>query len=202
MVRYDIVIHRQLSRERYDWEGGETEMKRIGFIATVLVLLFTIVPSVLASECPDPDSTACTYSFSDGHFSGPAGCARGKIGGGYIGVPEGQCNDHLVMKWNAIWSKGELEAWGDPVGYEGAELQMQWNGKVHGGSDITEHSKVIWIGPLDPDGNLSPLWQEGGKLLKEEKCLIYKTVDCRFEAIFLQGMDGGRHYWDAKVKDN
>ena len=89
-------------------------------------------------------------------------------------------NDHLIMKWNAEWDRGNAENWSDPP-YDAWE-NNQWNGKVPGGSGSVWHYKIVWVGPCT-DGATVP---EGGYCIWGQ-----------FAVIMDQGTSNGVHEWFA-----
>src|SRR5665811_1771876 len=60
-------------------------------------------------------------------FNGPADGVDGILDGMVWGDPT-YANDHLVMKWNAEWDRGNAENWSQPP-YAAWE-DNEWNGKV------------------------------------------------------------------------
>ncbi len=89
-------------------------------------------------------------------------------------------NDHLIMKWNAEWDRGNVDGWNKPP-YDAWE-NNQWNGKVPGGSGDVWHYKIVWVGPCT-DGKNVP---EGGYCIWGQ-----------FAVIMDQGTMDGVHYWFA-----
>ena len=88
-------------------------------------------------------------------------------------------NDHLVMKWNAEWDRGNAEGWAN--GPYRAYLDNEMNGNVPGGSGWTEHFKVVWVGDCS-----GPSFTAGGYCIWGQ-----------FEAIFDRGMDPSHSRWTA-----
>ena len=71
----------------------------------------------------------------------------GKVGDGvwcetYLDI---YANDHLVMKWNREWDRGNQENWSNPPYF--AWEDNEWNGKAPGGSGAVWHYKIVWVGP-------------------------------------------------------
>lgn len=95
-------------------------------------------------------------------------------------------NDHLVMKWNAEWDRGNDEGWANPP--YSAWTTNEWNGKVKGGSGDVWHYKIIWVGP---ELENSPYWKAGGYALWGQ-----------FETIMDQGSSMNEHFWYAHAKPN
>jgi len=61
--------------------------------------------------------------------------------------------DHLVMKWNAEWDRGNAEGWTDPDGYRAWE-DNEWNGNCDGCSGAVWHYKIQWVGACGSDGTV------------------------------------------------
>lgn len=94
--------------------------------------------------------------------------------------------DHLVMKWNAEWDRGNAENWAQPP-YNAWE-NNEWNGKVPGGSGEVWHYKIVWVGSCGADG--TPL-ENGGYCIWGQ-----------FEVIMDQGTSGNVHEWAAHAIPN
>lgn len=118
-------------------------------------------------------------------FNGPADGADGKLDGMFGGYAT-YAPDHLKMKWNAEWERGNLTGWTDPSGYAGAWTDNQWNGQVPGGSGETWHYKIKWIGPC---GGYGALTGTGGYCIWNQ-----------FEVTFSHGTAANEHFWDAHAK--
>jgi hypothetical protein len=95
-------------------------------------------------------------------------------------------NDHLVMKWNAEWDRGNAEGWANPP-YDAWE-NNEWNGKFPGGSGDVWHYKIVWVGPCGADS--TPL-DNGGYCIWGQ-----------FEVIMDQGTSNGVHDWFAHAIPN
>lgn len=95
-------------------------------------------------------------------------------------------NDHLVMKWNAEWDRGNAEGWSMPP-YNAWE-NNQWNGKVPNGSGEVWHYKIVWVGPCGADGTLL---ENGGYCIWGQ-----------FEVLMDQGTSGNGHEWLAHAIPN
>ncbi|MEJ2051372.1 MAG: hypothetical protein P8Y60_16320 [Calditrichota bacterium] len=89
--------------------------------------------------------------------------------------------DHLVMKWNAEWNRGNDEGWTNPP-YNAWDTN-HWNGQVPGGSGEIWHYKIIWVGSDLED---SQYWREGGY-----------PIWGQFEVIFSQGTVANEHFWET-----
>lgn len=62
-------------------------------------------------------------------------------------------DDHLTMKWNAEWDRGNDENWANPP--YNATLNNEWNGNVPGGSGWSEVFKTVWDAGCAADGTPS-----------------------------------------------
>ncbi len=120
------------------------------------------------------------YNYSAMLFNGKADGVDRKLDGTVWGDPT-YAKDHLVMKWSKGWNDSRFNgaAWG-PDAWEDNE----WNGQVKGGSGVSEHYKIIWVGP---ELQNSKYWRPGGY-----------AVWGQFEVIMDQGMAKGSvpvHAW-------
>lgn len=82
------------------------------------------------------------YNYGARIFVGPADGVDKILDGKVWGDPT-YANDHLVMKWNAEWDRGNSEGWTDPNGYNAWE-DNEWNGMVPNGSRTNWHYKIVW----------------------------------------------------------
>ncbi len=151
------------------------------------------VSSVGTLNTPQLDKTTgfdeWGYNRSARIFNGTAwGWCMGKVGDpewceSYLGDTK---NDHLVMKWNAEWDRGNAEGWllGPYRAYENNE----WNGKVPGGSGDVWHYKIVWVGTCGGEGELLP---NGGYCIWGQ-----------FEVLMDQGTSDGVHEWFAHAIPN
>lgn len=115
-------------------------------------------------------------------FRGPADGVDRNLDGAVWGDPT-YANDHLVMKWNAEWDRGNDEGWSNPP--YAAWNDNEWNGRVPGGSGETWHYKTVWVGDCVADPTLVP---EGGYCIWGQ-----------FAVILSHGTAGGEHIWDARA---
>jgi hypothetical protein len=90
-------------------------------------------------------------------------------------------NDHLVMKWNAEWDRGNDEGWTN--GPYNAWNDNEWNGQGPGGSGEIWHYKFVWVGDYVTDPTLVP---EGGY-----------GIWGQFAVIQSQGTFENAHFWDT-----
>ena len=124
------------------------------------------------------------YGYNDTAriFNGTASnwCLAGGQAADCMGI---YSNDKLVMKWNAQWDNCNDNGYADPKYCLGAWTNNEWNGNVPGGSGVTEHYKIIWVGP---EGQNSPYWVAGGY-----------SVWGNYEVIMDQGTDTTGHVWYA-----
>lgn len=98
-------------------------------------------------------------------------------------------NDHLVMKWNAEWDRGNDEGWSNPP-YAAWE-DNEWNGTCAGCSGAVWHYKIRWVGPCGADA--TPL-ADGGYCIWGQ-----------FDVLMDQGRDpsyGPGHLWFAQARPN
>jgi len=150
-------------------------MKKIILFAVVFVFLFAAVGTAFAKGFDE-----FGYNYDARIFVGPAdGVDRNSDG--TVWGDSTYANDHLVMKWNAEWDRGNDEGWANPP--YAAWTDNEWNGKVPGGSGYAEHYKIIWVGT---ELESSPYWKDGGY-----------AVWGQFEVIMDQGTYDGEHIWYA-----
>jgi len=81
------------------------------------------------------------------------------------------------MKWNAAWDACNANGFNDPAYCAGAWTTNEWNGMLPGGSQWTDHIKIIWVGSAAVN---SSYWINGGYLLWGN-----------YEVIFDEGMAPG-----------
>lgn len=128
----------------------------------------TTQPRLSSSDRPALSASGATCTLANGNVV-PRGfdefgynrCARQFVGradgvdksldGTVWGDPT-FANDHLVMKWNAEWDRGNAEKWTKPP-YD-AWLDNEWNGVRADGSGYTEHFKTKWS--ADCAANVAP----------------------------------------------
>lgn len=116
------------------------------------------------------------YNYGARIFSGPADGVDRVLDGKVWGDPT-YASDHLVMKWNAAWDACNANGYDNPQYCAGAWVTNEWNGMVPGGSQWTEHVKVIWVGSA---GTSSSYWVAGGY-----------SIWGNYEVILDQGMAPG-----------
>jgi len=145
------------------------------FIALVVVML---VPMSAARAGGGFDEFG--YNDRARIFVGPADGVDRVLDGAVWGDPT-YANDHLVMKWNAEWDRGNDEGWGVPP--YSAWTDNEWNGMVPGGSGETWHYKIVWV---DDCGALGTPVAGGGYCVWNQ-----------FAVILSQGTAGGAHLWDV-----
>lgn len=95
------------------------------------------------------------YNYCARIFSGIADGVDTKLDGMVWGDPT-YANDHLTMKWNAAWDACNDAPPSGPLhqaACTGAWTNNEWNGKVPGGSGVTEVVKMIWVGPCGSGDN-------------------------------------------------
>lgn len=123
------------------------------------------------------------YNDIAGIFNAPADGVDRNLDGKVWGDPT-YANDHLVMKWNKEWDRGNEEGWSNPP--YSAWISNEWNGQVTGGSGETWHYKIKWVGNCVADQNLVP---EGGYCIWNQ-----------FAVILSHGTFAGEHFWDAAAR--
>ena len=111
--------------------------QRILLIAAAVVALVALPAIATAAGGFDQFG----YNDTARVFSGPADGVDRVLDGKVWGDPT-YANDHLVMKWNAEWDRGNLENWAKPP--YAAWLNNEWNGNVPGGSGESEIFKTVW----------------------------------------------------------
>lgn len=127
-------------------------MRKYIVLAVGLALLLTVaVGPALAAGGFDEFG----YNYQARVFVGPADGVDRVLDGTVWGDPT-YANDHLVMKWSKAWDEARFHGapW-TPDAWEDNE----WNGQVPGGSGISEHYKIIWVGP---ELEASEYWVDGG----------------------------------------
>ena len=123
------------------------------------------------------------YNYQARTFVGPADGIDKNLDGTVYGDPT-YAKDHLVMKWNAQWDNCNANGYDNPTYCVGAMLDNEWNGNVPGGSGISEHYKIIWVGSA---GTSSQYWVPGGY-----------SVWGNYEVIMDQGTSPAGHIWYAR----
>lgn len=124
---------------------------------------------------------ALGYNRTAGIFNGAADGLDGTLDGKYYGSAA-YAADHLKMKWNSEWDRGNAEGWDDPNGYS-AWIDNQWNGQGRGGSGETWHYRMKWIGPCGATG--APTGTGG------------YCIWGQFEVVLSHGTSANEHFWDA-----
>lgn len=96
-------------------------------------------------------------------------------------------NDKLVMKWSKAWDAAvfgpdEIRENGDELPWTtDAWVDNEWNGQVPGGSGVSEHAKIIWIG--SPANSTNPLWRDGGYAIWGAFEAIFDRYTCSKNAV-------------------
>jgi hypothetical protein len=124
------------------------------------------------------------YNYKARVFVGAADGVDKTLDGTVWGNPT-YANDHLVMKWNAEWDRGNAENWSNPP-YQAWE-DNEWNGKKDGSGEVW-HYKIVWVGSALES---SPYWKAGGY-----------PVWGQFEVLMDQGTDATGHFWFARGVPN
>ncbi len=141
--------------------------------------LAAVVALALAAVAAQRGFDQFGYNYQARLFVGPADGVDRNTDGTVWGDPT-YAKDHLVMKWSKAWDDARFHgaAWSPD-----AWVDNEWNGNVAGGSQTSEHVKIIWVGP---ELENSPYWKPGGYAVWGE-----------FEVILDQGTDSSGHYWWA-----
>jgi hypothetical protein len=157
-------------------------MRMMNLCMTLLLVCVLTLPSVaMASGGFDQFG----YNYQARIFQGKADGVDRSLDGTVWGDPT-YANDHLVMKWSKAWDDARFH--GAPWTPD-AWVTNEWNGMVPGGSGVTEHVKVVWIGgDCGVDGTPLP---DGGYCIWGQ-----------FETIMDQGMGPNGHYVYAHVVPN
>ena len=113
-------------------------------------------------------------------FEGEADGVDGTLDGTTYADPT-YANDHLKMKWNAEWDRGNQESWGN--GPYGAWLDNNWNGKVKDGSGEVWQYRIKWIGSCGATG--APTGDGG------------YCIWGQFEVLMSHGTAANQHFWNA-----
>lgn len=153
----------------------------VGTAASVLMLGIMIAPAFAANTTGN-GFNQYGYNYNARVFVGPADGVDNNLDGTVWGDPT-YANDHLVMKWNAQWDNCNANGYDNPIYCLGAWTDNEWNGNVPGGSGVTEHYKIIWVGS---ESTTSPYWVAGGY-----------SVWGNYEVIMDQGTDTTGHVWYA-----
>lgn len=118
------------------------ELKKliIGAAAGAMMLGAMALPA-FAAQPADKGFNENGYNYNARIFSGKADGVDKKLDGTVWGDPT-YANDHLVMKWNSEWDRGNAEKWLKPP-YAAWE-DNEWNGRVPNGSGEMWHYKIVW----------------------------------------------------------
>lgn len=168
-------------------------------LAAVGVMVALMAPAAMAEKPTGFDNSGKAlglvkdtgfdeYGYNDRAriFSGPLeGWCQSKLGTSCSTTAYAPyANDHLVMKWNAEWDRGNAEGWENPP-YD-AWITNEWNGMVPGGSGEIWHNKIVWIGDCQ-----ATVFDDGGRCIWNQ-----------FEELMSQGVVDGAHEWDIHVTPN
>lgn len=153
-------------------------MSQIKFKALTLGLLIglSLVGVTTPSASAANGFNQYGYNYGAHIFSGLADGVDKNLDGTVWGDAT-YANDHLVMKWNAAWDACNANGYDSPTYCAGAWVTNEWNGMIAGGSQWTEHVKIIWVGS---QGSNSMYWVDGGY-----------SIWGNYEAILDQGMAPG-----------
>jgi hypothetical protein len=155
-------------------------------LVAVLVLLVVATTIVIAgsnNRSKNPSGRGFDelgYNRAARIFEGAADGVDGTLDGTTYGDPTYGA-DHLKMKWNAEWDRGNAEGWSN--GPYGAWIDNNWNGQASGGSGEVWQYRIKWIGACGADG--TPL--EGGGY----------CIWGQFAVLMSHGSVANEHFWDA-----
>jgi hypothetical protein len=125
------------------------------------------------------------YNYGARNFVGKADGVDRNLDG-KVGDDPTYANDHLQMKWNAEWDRGNDEGWSNPP--YSAWTNNNWNGAFPDGSGEVWHYKIKWVGPCD--AAYTPL-PDGGYCIWGQ-----------FEVIADHGTILNEHFWYAHAIPN
>lgn len=115
-------------------------MKKEFLLGIIAVTLLATIGTVMAAG---NGFDQFGYNYQARVFQGKADGVDRVLDGKVWGDPT-YAKDNLVMKWSKGWDDARFhgaswtcDAWED----------NEWNGMVPGGSQTTEHYKIIWVGP-------------------------------------------------------
>lgn len=147
---------------------------RIGMPLVMSALVVLISGSAMAAGFDE-----FGYNYTARIFVGAADGSDRTIDGAVWGDPT-YANDHLVMKWSKAWDDARFN--GAPWTPD-AWVDNEWNGMRPDGSKVSEHVKIVWVGP---ELEQSAYGREGGYPIWGE-----------FEVLFDRVMDPTGHFWYA-----
>ena len=152
-------------------------------VITVAALAVALAAPAFAGKPADKGFDEFGYNRTARIFNGPATgwCLERGAGEDCLGI---YSYDHLAMKWNAEWDRGNDENWANPP-YAAWEMN-EWNGMMPGGSGETWSYMIQWVGACGANG--TPL-ADGGYCIWGQ-----------FEVILSQGTIGGSHIWETRAK--
>lgn len=157
-------------------------MKKLLIVATISLVLGLLAYNSTAVLANEKGFDEFGYNRQANIFVGAADGVDRNLDGKVWGDPT-YANDHLKMKWNEEWNRGNAEGWNDPDGYYGAWTDNQWNGKIPNGSGEIWYYKIRWVGPCGSTGNSLP---SGGYCIWGQ-----------FEVSMSHGTVANEHFWDA-----
>jgi hypothetical protein len=157
--------------------------------AVMIATAFTTVTAVAAKPTAN-GFDQFGYNYQARIFNGKADGVDRILDGNVWGIST-YAKDNLVMKWSKAWDDARFH---DAAWTTDAWCDNEWNGMVPGGSQTTEHCKIVWVGPNAdgssiPEGattSSSPNWRPGGY-----------AIWGQFEVIMDHGIVDGAHAWYA-----
>ena len=154
-------------------------MKNIRIILISVIMLLSIFLIIAVAQVGFDEFG---YNYKARVFVGPADGVDRTLDGMVWGDPT-YANDHLVMKWNAEWDRGNDEDWTNPP-YNAWE-NNEWNGNVTNGSGEMWTYKIVWVGNYTSDPSLIPEGAYG--------------IWGQFVVILSQGTTDGEHIWETQA---
>ena len=151
--------------------------------AVVLLVGTTIVVMAKGNRSNNPSGNGFDelgYNRSVRIFEGAADGVDGALDNKVYSLAL-YANDHLKMKWNSEWDRGNQEGWNN--GPYSAWIDNNWNGQVPNGSGEVWQYRIKWIGSCGPDGTPQA---DGGYCIWGQ-----------FEVILSHGTFDNGHFWDA-----
>jgi hypothetical protein len=154
-------------------------MKKLMFALVVLALL--AIPSAAYAGGGGFDQYGYNYTARLFNGTGSSWCLAREASADCLGI---YSPDKLIMKWNAAWDACNAAGNNNVGACLGAWTDNEWNGQVPGGSGVSDHYKIIWVGTALES---SPYWRTGGYAVWGE-----------YEVIMDQGVDpSSSHIWWA-----
>lgn len=153
----------------------------LALAAFLLIALTSVVLAKGRTQNPtDKGFDEFGYNRQARIFEGRADGVDGQLDGKAYNLAL-YARDHLKMKWNSEWDRGNEEGWANPP--YNAWLDNNWNGKVPGGSGEVWQYRIKWIGSCGATGTKTA---DGGYCIWGQ-----------FEVVLSHGTVVNQHFWDA-----